>query len=75
MRAHAPMQVVDLISLKPFDMETIAKSIKKTRRWVFGGWVYNFGLVGWMSVWQEDTQVRVCGFGVGACEGVADCGW
>jgi hypothetical protein len=26
------MQVVDLISLKPFDMETISKSIKKTRR-------------------------------------------
>lgn len=25
------MQVIDLISLKPFDMETISKSIKKTR--------------------------------------------
>ena len=25
-------QVVDLISLKPFDMETIAKSVKKTRK-------------------------------------------
>jgi pyruvate/2-oxoglutarate/acetoin dehydrogenase E1 component len=25
-------QVIDLISLKPFDMETIAKSIKKTRK-------------------------------------------
>ena len=24
-------QVIDLISLKPFDMETISKSIKKTR--------------------------------------------
>ena len=35
--AHRPTpptvpQVVDLISLKPFDMETISKSIKKTRR-------------------------------------------
>lgn len=27
-------EVVDLISLKPFDMETITKSVKKTRRWV-----------------------------------------
>lgn len=26
------IQVIDLISLKPFDMETISKSIKKTRR-------------------------------------------
>lgn len=26
------LQVVDLISLKPFDMETISKSIKKTRK-------------------------------------------
>ncbi len=26
------MQVVDLISLKPFDLETITKSIKKTRK-------------------------------------------
>ena len=26
------MQVVDLISLKPFDLETISKSIKKTRK-------------------------------------------
>lgn len=25
-------QVIDLISLKPFDMETISKSIKKTRK-------------------------------------------
>ncbi len=25
-------QVVDLISLKPFDMETIAKSVRKTRK-------------------------------------------
>jgi len=24
--------VIDLISLKPFDMETISKSIKKTRK-------------------------------------------
>ena len=26
------MQVIDLISLKPFDMETISNSVKKTRR-------------------------------------------
>ncbi len=26
------MQVIDLISLKPFDLETITKSIKKTRK-------------------------------------------
>lgn len=26
------LQVIDLISLKPFDMETISKSIKKTRK-------------------------------------------
>ena len=26
------LQVIDLISLKPFDMETITKSVKKTRR-------------------------------------------
>jgi pyruvate/2-oxoglutarate/acetoin dehydrogenase E1 component len=26
------VQVIDLISLKPFDMETISKSIKKTRK-------------------------------------------
>lgn len=25
------LQVIDLISLKPFDMETISKSVKKTR--------------------------------------------
>lgn len=25
-------QVIDLISLKPFDMETISKSVKKTRK-------------------------------------------
>lgn len=25
-------QVIDLISLKPFDMETIAKSVRKTRK-------------------------------------------
>lgn len=33
-RAHHAMakQVVDLISLKPFDMETIASSVRKTRR-------------------------------------------
>jgi transketolase C-terminal domain/subunit len=29
--AAAP-QVIDLISLKPFDMETISKSVKKTRK-------------------------------------------
>ena len=28
----ASLQVIDLISLKPFDMETISKSIKKTRK-------------------------------------------
>lgn len=28
----SPCQVIDLISLKPFDMETISKSIKKTRK-------------------------------------------
>ncbi len=28
----SPVQVVDLISLKPFDLETISKSIKKTRK-------------------------------------------
>lgn len=28
----AAYQVIDLISLKPFDMETISKSIKKTRK-------------------------------------------
>ncbi len=27
-----PLQVIDLISLKPFDMETISNSIRKTRR-------------------------------------------
>jgi hypothetical protein len=30
--AAAALQVIDLISLKPFDMETISKSIKKTRK-------------------------------------------
>ncbi len=29
---HLSVQVIDLISLKPFDMETIAKSVKKTRK-------------------------------------------
>ena len=29
---HSDVQVVDLISLKPFDMETISKSVKKTRK-------------------------------------------
>jgi len=29
---RAVLQVIDLISLKPFDMETISKSIKKTRK-------------------------------------------
>lgn len=28
----AIMQVIDLISLKPFDLEAITKSIKKTRK-------------------------------------------
>ncbi len=30
--SHNFLQVVDLISLKPFDMETISKSVRKTRR-------------------------------------------
>ena len=27
-----PLQVIDLISLKPFDIETISNSVKKTKR-------------------------------------------
>lgn len=29
---HVYVQVIDLISLKPFDLEAITKSIKKTRK-------------------------------------------
>ncbi len=29
---HCWRQVIDLISLKPFDMETIARSVRKTRK-------------------------------------------
>ena len=40
-------QVVDLISLKPFDMETISKSIKKTRRAIIVEECMKVGGSGW----------------------------
>jgi hypothetical protein len=68
--------VIDLISLKPFDMETISKSIKKTRKALIveecmktGGIGASLSAVINESLFDElDHQVRSCdrrGFGRG----------
>lgn len=74
-------QVIDLISLKPFDMETISKSIKKTRKALIveecmktGGIGASLSAVINESLFDElDHQVRasVLWRGVVCC--VADC--
>ena len=60
------VQVIDLISLKPFDMEAISKSIKKTRHAIVveecmktGGIGASLSAIINESLWDElDHQVR-----------------
>ena len=64
----SPVQVVDLISLKPFDLETISKSIKKTRKAIIveecmktGGIGASLSAVINETLFDDlDHQVRVC---------------
>ena len=63
----ARVQVIDLISLKPFDMEAISKSIKKTRNAIIveecmktGGIGASLSAIINESLWDElDHQVRM----------------
>lgn len=66
-------QVIDLISLKPFDMETISKSVKKTRKALIveecmktGGIGASLSAVISESLFDElDHQVGAWGLGTG----------